>query len=105
MRDLVAVLNTQSCLMKSSGSYSDKERLDHAVGFPVLRVAAVAVNGCLDDSHHVVTKIPLKSKQQGRIETIITKTVADVQWCFHFTSKSIAIQTTGHQFPNWEVKS
>lgn len=50
--------------MKSIGSYPDKKRLDHAVGFPVLRVAAVTVNGCLDDSHHVVTKITLKSKQQ-----------------------------------------
>lgn len=52
--------------MKSVGSYSDKERFDHAVGFPVLRVAAVTVNSCLDDSHDVVTKIPLKSKQWGR---------------------------------------
>lgn len=52
--------------MKSSGSYSDEERLDHAVGFPVLRVAAVAVDSCLDDSHDVVTKIPLKSEQHIR---------------------------------------
>lgn len=46
-------------------SYPNKERLDHAVGFPVLWMATITVNGSLNDSHNVVTKIPLK-KNDGR---------------------------------------
>lgn len=41
------------------GSYPNKERLHHAVGFPALRMAAVPVNGSLNDSHNVVTELHL----------------------------------------------
>lgn len=44
------------------GSYSNKERLDHAVGFPALRLATIIVDGCLNDSHNVVTKLQLREK-------------------------------------------
>lgn len=45
-------------------SYPNKERLDHAVGFPVLWMATITVNGSLNDSHNVVTKIPLKKQKK-----------------------------------------
>lgn len=46
--------------LNGTDSYPNKERLDHAVGFPVLWMATITVNGSLNDSHNVVTKIPLK---------------------------------------------
>lgn len=48
-----------------SGSYPDEERLDHAVGFPALGLAAVAVDGGLDDSHHVVAELQLGGGGEG----------------------------------------
>lgn len=83
--------------MKTSlGSYSDKERLDHAVGFPVLRVAAVTVDGRLDDSHNVVTKIQLKSEQHGRTHLDNNQCSNSSSVLYQFKSKFIGIQTVGH---------
>lgn len=44
------------------GSYPNEERLDHAVGFPALRLATVTVDGRLNDSHDVITKLQLREK-------------------------------------------
>lgn len=41
------------------GSYPNKERLHHAVGFPALGMAAVPVNGRLNDSRNVITELQL----------------------------------------------
>lgn len=41
------------------GSYPNKERLHHDVGFPALRMAAITVNGRLNDSHNVITELQL----------------------------------------------
>lgn len=35
----------------------NEERLDHAVGFPALRLATVAVDGCLNDPRDVITEL------------------------------------------------
>lgn len=42
------------------GSHPYKERLDHAVGFPALRMTAITVNGRLNDSHNVITELQLE---------------------------------------------
>lgn len=57
------------------GSYPNKERLHHAVGFPALRMAAVPVNGSLNDSHNVVTELQLG----GRNCTDAHMTLADLR--------------------------
>lgn len=45
-----------------TGSYPNKERLDHAVGSPALRLTTVIVDGHLNDSHYIVTKLQLGEK-------------------------------------------
>lgn len=45
-----------------SVSYTYKEWFDHAVCLPALWLATVTVDGCLNDSHDVITKLQLGEK-------------------------------------------
>lgn len=51
-------------LIPVGSPHPDKEGLDHAIGFPVLRLPAVWVDGRLDDLHYVITELKLKERRE-----------------------------------------
>lgn len=71
------------------GSHPNEERLDHAVGFPALRLATVAVDGCLNDPRDVITELQLGEKW-GTDTHMQRVAVGTVRWRWTLVERSLA---------------
>lgn len=81
-------------LIPVGSPHPDKEGLDHAIGFPVLRLPAVWVDGRLDDLHYVITELKLKERREKTphwvSDTLLSiSSLSDSELCSNFERREL----------------